>query len=276
MLGSQSVAQRDRSQSNRGNLMRILISALLLVPAAALASSALDGTWKTRTDTMRVTGKPDVFAIVDGTYTCSSCVPAVKIQADGADHKVAGHDNYDSKAVKVVDPKTVEVTNKLAGKVMATNTVTVSTDGSTLTGKFTDYSGTKPATGAYTEKRVAAAAPGAHAISGSWQAEQMGEANDALRTVSYEMKGDHFSMHWNGQTYDAKFDGKEYPITGDPTHTVVTLKRIDANTVEETDHRMGKVTDEIRIAASKDGKTVEVTDKDPQHGQTTTYTLEKQ
>jgi hypothetical protein len=256
--------------------MRILISALLLMPAAALASSAFDGTWKTRMDSMKITGKPDTFAIVDGTYTCSSCVPAVKIQADGVDHKVAGHDNYDSKAVKVVDPKTVEVTNKLAGKVIATNTITVSADGLTLSGKFTDYSGAKAATGAYTEKRVAAAAPGAHAISGSWQAEQMGEANDALRTVSYEMKGDHFIMHWNGQTYDAKFDGKEYPVTGDPTHTVVTLKRIDANTVEETDHRMGKITDEIRIAASKDGKTVEVTDKDPLHGQTTTFTLEKQ
>ena len=255
--------------------MRIVISALLLMPAAALASSAFDGTWKTRMDSMKTTGKPDVYVIADGTYTCSSCNPEVKVKADGADHTVTGHD-YDSKAVKLVDAKTVEITNKLAGKVIVTNTMTVSPDGSTLSGKFTDYSGTKPATGAYTEKRVAAAAPGAHAISGSWQAEQMGEANDALRTVSYEMKGDHFSMHWNGQTYDAKFDGKEYPITGDPTHTVVTLKRIDANTVEETDHRMGKVTDEIRIAAAKDGKTVDITDKDMLRGQTTTYTLEKQ
>jgi hypothetical protein len=258
--------------------MRILISALALalVPAAALASSALDGTWKTRTDSMKVTGKPDMFAIVDGTYTCSSCSPEVKIKADGADQAVTGHDNYDSKAVKVVDPKTVEVTNKLAGKVVATNTVTVSADGSTLAGKFTDYTGTKPATGSYTEKRVAAAAPGAHAISGSWQQDKMSDANDALAIVTYEMTPDHFVMHWNGQSYDAKFDGKEYPVTGDPAHTVVTLKRIDDRTVLETDHRMGKVTDEIRIAAAKDGKTVEVTDKDPVHGQTTTYTLEKQ
>jgi hypothetical protein len=256
--------------------MRILISALLLMPAAALASSAFDGTWKTRTDSMKTTGKPDVIAIVEGTYTCSSCNPEVKVKADGLDHKVTGQDAYDSKAVKVVDPKTVEVTNKLAGKVVGISTRTVSADGSTLSVKFTDYTGAKPATGTYTEKRVAAAAPGAHAISGSWQAGQMSDANDALRTVSYEMKGDHFIMHWNGQSYDGKFDGKEYPVAGDPTQTVVTLKRIDENTVEETDHRKGKVTDEIRLAASKDGKTVDVTDKDPVHGQTTTYTLEKQ
>jgi hypothetical protein len=83
-------------------------------------------------------------------------------------------------------------------------------------------------------------------------------------------------MHANGQSYSAKFDGKEYPITGDPGHTVVSLKRVDDHTVVETDRRQGKITDEIRIAASKDGKTVEVTDKDPLHGQTTTFTLEKQ
>ncbi|TLY70078.1 MAG: hypothetical protein E6K45_00560 [Gammaproteobacteria bacterium] len=83
-------------------------------------------------------------------------------------------------------------------------------------------------------------------------------------------------MRWNGTGYDAKFDGKEYPIKGDPGHTVVTVKRIDPNTVEEIDHRQGKVVDEIRLAAAKDGKTIDVTDKDLAHGQTTTYTLEKQ
>ena len=256
--------------------MRILISALLLVPAAALASSAFDGTWKTKMDSMKTTGKPDVYLILDGTYTCSSCSPEVKVKADGVDHKVTGQDYYDTKAVKVVDARTVEITNKLAGKTIATITVSISADGSTLSGKFTDYSGSKPATAVYTEKRMAAAGAGAHSMSGTWQPDQMSQGNDALRTVSYEMKGDHFSMHWNGQSYDAKFDGKEYPITGDPGHTVVSLKRIDENTVEETDHRKGKVTDEIRIAASKDGKTVDVTDKDVVHGQTTTFTLEKE
>jgi hypothetical protein len=256
--------------------MRILVSALLLVPAVALASSAFNGTWKTRLDSMKTTGKPDVIAVADGTYTCSSCQGDIKVKADGADHRVTGNDYYDSVAVKIVDPKTVEITNKLAGKVIVTNTMTVSADGSTLSGKFTDYSGAKPAIGAYTEKRVAAAAAGAQAISGSWQQDQASEANDALRTVSYEMAGDHFSMHWNGQSYDAKFDGKEYPITGDPGHTVVSLKRLDDHTVVETDRRKGKVTDEIRIAASRDGKTVDVTDKDLVRGQTTTYTLEKE
>ncbi|HEY0767438.1 MAG TPA: hypothetical protein VGD47_05745 [Steroidobacteraceae bacterium] len=256
--------------------MRILISALLLVPAAALASSAFDGTWKGRVGSAKLTGKPDVFQVADGTYSCSSCNPQIKVKADGTDQKVTGHDYYDSVAVKIVDATTVERTNKLAGKVTGKGTFKVSADGSTLSEKFTDYTGAKPAIAAFTEKRVGAAPAGAHAASGSWQQEGMSEGNDAWTTVTYEMKGDHFSMHANGQSYEAKFDGKEYPITGDPGKTVVSLKRVDDNTVVETDRRAGKITDEIRLAAAKDGKTVDVTDKDPVHGTTITYTLEKQ
>jgi len=236
--------------------MRILISALLLVPAAAFASSALDGTWKGRVDSVKVTGKPDVFVIAEGTYTCTSCNPEIKIKADGADHAVTGHDYYDSVAVKIVDAATVERTNKMAGKVTGSGSVTVSADGKTLSGKFTDYTGEKPASFAYTEKRVAAATAGAHATSGSWQQNKMSDANDALTIVAYEMTPDHFTMHANGQSYNAKFDGKEYPVTGDPGHTVVSLKMIDDHTVVETDRRRGKITDEIhrRLEGRQDGR----------------------
>ena len=56
----------------------------------------------------------------------------------------------------------------------------------------------------------------------------------------------------------------------------LTVKRLDARTVEETDHRQGKVTDEIRLAAASNGKTIEVTDNDVIHHQITTFTLDKQ
>lgn len=257
-------------------MKRVVISALLLVPAAALAGSAFDGTWKTRMDSFKVTGKPDVFQIVDGMYTCSSCVPEIKVRADGTDQKVTGHAYYDSVAVKVVDAHTVEIANRKAGKDVFTSTNTASADGGILSGTFTDHTGSKVATGSFSEKRVAAGPAGSHAVSGSWQLDHAGNGNEALRTYTYEMTSDHFSMHWNGQSYDAKFDGKEYPVAGDPGRTHVTLKRIDDNTVEEIDHREGKVTDEIHLATAKDGKTLNVTDKDVENGQTVTYTLEKQ
>jgi hypothetical protein len=257
-------------------MRKLVMSALLLLPAAALAGSAFDGTWKTRTSSVKVTGKPDVMIVADGMYVCSSCVPEVKVKADGADHAVTGHPYYDTVAVAVLSPTSFEVTNKQAGKQIFIVTYTVSGDGKTLNAKFQDYTGAKLATGSFSETRSAAGPAGAHAASGTWQPGPMTAASDTTTTFGYQMTDQQFSMRWNGQSYDAKFDGKQYPVQNDPGQTVVSLKRIDANTVEETDSRQGKVTDEIRLAAAADGKTINVTDKDVQHDQITTYTLDKQ
>jgi hypothetical protein len=256
--------------------MRIIVTAALLLPALAFASSPFDGTWKARLDSVKMSGKPDVFQIANGEYSCSSCVPAVKVKADGAMHKVEGHPYYDELAARVVDPTTVEIRQQQAGKASGSVIYTVSKDGDTLTGKFTDDSGAKTVTGQFTEKRVAAASTGAHAISGSWMQSSLSDMNDAGLTVAYESAGDHFRMQANGQSYDAKFDGKEYPVVGDPGHRQVTLKRIDANTIEEIDHLQGKVSDEIRLATAADGKSMTLTDKDVLHGQTSTVTFDKQ
>jgi hypothetical protein len=94
--------------------------------------------------------------------------------------------------------------------------------------------------------------------------------------VKYESTADGLKMAWNGQSYDAKFDGKEYPIKNDPAETTVSLKRIDANTIQETDRRGGKVIDIIRMAASADGKTLSVEDADQVRNTKMTYTMMKQ
>jgi hypothetical protein len=256
---------------------RFVLSALLLAPTTVLAASAFDGTWKARMDSIQVSGKPDVYVIADGTYSCPSCDPPVeKVPADGAWHKLSGHAYYDELRVRVVDAHTVEFSQRQHGKEVGSNTMQVAADGQSLSGKFTSYQGTKPATGSYREKRVAAGPAGAHALSGSWLQDQMSDGNDALRTVNYAMTAESFSMHANGQSYEAKFDGQQYPINGDPGNTKVTLKKIDAHTVQETDYREGKVVDEIRLAAAEDGKTLQLTDKDVAHGQTINATLEKQ
>lgn len=257
--------------------MRIPLTVLLLVPAAAFAgSSAFDGTWKARADSFKTSGKPDSLMLADGTYTCSSCNPELKVKADGAEHPVTGHAYYDSATVKVLSPSSIEITLHRAGKAVNRETDTVSADGKSYTGKFVNYDGAKEVTGSFTEKRVSAGPAGAHAISGEWLQDQLTGVSDAGMTVSYEMGADHFKMSANGQSYDAKFDGKEYPVVGDPGHTTVTLKRISANEVEETDHRQGKVTDVIHLASAADGKTLKIEDKDVAHGQTTTFTLDKQ
>jgi hypothetical protein len=51
-----------------------------------------------------------------------------------------------------------------------------------------------------------------------------------------------------------KFDGKEYPVVGDPTSDSRIYKTIDANTLELTIKKGGKVTLVARIVVSADGK----------------------
>jgi hypothetical protein len=256
---------------------KVLMSALLLAPAAALAASAFDGTWKMRVDSIQVTGKPDVWVIAEGIYSCSSCDPPVdKLPADGAFHKVSGHAYYDEMQVRVIDARTVEITQRQNGKTVAVGTMQAAADGNSFTNKLTSFQGAQPVTGTFVEKRVAAGPPGAHVLSGSWLQDRVTDANDALRTVSITMTADGFGLQANGQSYNAKFDGRQYPVTGDPGNTQVVLKKINARTVQETDYRQGKVVDEIQITAAADGKTVMMSDKDVAHGQTTTAIFDKQ
>src|SRR5262245_48763567 len=55
--------------------------------------------------------------------------------------------------------------------------------------------------------------------------------------------------------FNAKFDGKDYPVTGAPDADTVSVKRIDANTIETTNKKTGQVTSTIRSVVSQDGKT---------------------
>jgi hypothetical protein len=55
--------------------------------------------------------------------------------------------------------------------------------------------------------------------------------------------------------YDAKFDGKDYPATGLPYGDTVSVKRIDANTIQATIKKGGQAVMTITSKVSADGKT---------------------
>ena len=243
-------------------------------PQFALAGTGFDGTWKTNLETLKTTGKPLVLLLAGGEYTCSSCNPSYTVKADGAAHKVTGQAYFDAAMVKVTGPNSAEIVLMRGSKEVVRFSDTISSDGTTLTSKVTNHLGAQIETDELTAKRVGAAPPDSHPLSGSW-VEQQHVAGD-VRPVQYRMTAAGFRMRGNGQSYDAKFDGKEYPIVGDPGKTTVSLKKIDNATVEEIDHRQGKVVDKIRLALAKDGNTIAVIDKDITHGQTITYTIEKQ
>jgi hypothetical protein len=73
-----------------------------------------------------------------------------------------------------------------------------------------------------------------------------------------------------------KFDGKDYPIKGDPTTDMVSLKRIGDNGFEIVYKKGGKETGTTRVVLEKDGKSSTVTAKDAKGQETTTSIYEKQ
>jgi len=87
-------------------------------------------------------------------------------------------------------------------------------------------------------------------------------------TVVYEASGDQIKVTVDGvdenggavhNEWTGKFDGKEYPVTGDANSDVRSYRTINKNTVTLTGKKNGKVTLSGRVVVSRDGKTRTVT-----------------
>jgi hypothetical protein len=87
-------------------------------------------------------------------------------------------------------------------------------------------------------------------------------------TVVYEAAGDNIKVTVDGvdgagkpthNEWTGKFDGKDYPLTGDPNSDTRSYKKIDDRTTELTNKKGGKVTLTGKIVISADGKSRNVT-----------------
>jgi hypothetical protein len=87
-------------------------------------------------------------------------------------------------------------------------------------------------------------------------------------TVTYEAAGDQVKVTIDGVDNDGKpthnewtgkFDGKDYPVSGDPNSDKRSYTKIDDRTLGFNDRKVGKSTISGRIAVSEDGKTRTVT-----------------
>jgi hypothetical protein len=90
------------------------------------------------------------------------------------------------------------------------------------------------------------------------------------RTVKVEAAGEGIKVSVDGVSadgkahayaYTAQYDGKDYPVTGNPDADAISYKKIDDNTAEATTKKGGQVTASLTIAVAKDGKTMTVTAK---------------
>ena len=244
-------------------MRKLLLMLLVLGAIPVLGQSAFDGTWRIDLSSAQFKGS-DKYLLQNGTWHCETCVPKISVKADGKEHKVSGSPYYDETTVSEVDDHTVAISTTKGGKPSGKNKMTASDDGKTLTTEwsFVSESG-QEGNGKFTSERVGEAPSGANKVSGAWQPNKVEDASESVSLITFKAGDDGLSMSdKTGDSYDAKFDGKDYPFKGDPGTTSVSLKKIDANTIEETDKRNGKVINVSRMTVSADGKTMQIANQD--------------
>jgi hypothetical protein len=81
-------------------------------------------------------------------------------------------------------------------------------------------------------------------------------ADDSVKITVDGVDADGKPVHneWTG-----KFDGKDYPVTGDSSSDTRAYKRVNDHTLEITNKKGGTVTTTARVVVSADGKNRTVT-----------------
>jgi hypothetical protein len=107
---------------------------------------------------------------------------------------------------------------------------------------------------------------------GTWKLNEakskIGKGMPKNNTVVYSAAGDSIKVTVDGVEADGKpshnewtgkFDGKDYPLTGDPTSDSRCYTRVDSHTLKLVNKKDGKVTTSGTLKVSADGKTRTVT-----------------
>lgn len=253
------------------------VMAAALLPCFALAQSAIDGKWKTDIKSISGSDKPSKYSVKDGMYECESCVPQIKVKADGTDQLLEGNPYFDVFAVKLADEHTAELVGRKAGRTVFLGKIKVSDDGKTMTreittnepGGLTNKSTSKMA-------RVAPAPKGTtHGVSGSWKLAAVEKLTDD--TVIFKTSGGVIAMNaTDGSRYEAKLDGTKAPVKGSSGTDTVSVVMRDKNTFEEMSWLGGKLTLITTIAVSPDGKAAKVNWENKLNGAKGSYMMIRQ
>jgi hypothetical protein len=115
---------------------------------------------------------------------------------------------------------------------------------------------------------AAAAVFAADAFSGTWKLNEakskMGAGAVKNTTVTYEVMGDTVKVTLDGMSADGKathdewtgkYDGKDYPVTGNPMTDTRAYTKVNDHTLEATGKKGDKVVLTAKITVSADGKT---------------------
>ena len=235
---------------------RVLCVVVTLAAATTLAAQDLPyaGKWKmnpARSDFGQTTTTYE--QLPSGEMQATAAGQTYKFKMDGKDYPAifGGTASWTS-----LGPSSWQTVWKLNGKVLSTDTLTLSADGKTLTVRS---QGTKPNGEMMDDTLVAERASGGPGLAGKWKAKNLKSSSPSVLEIAASgSDGLMFRIVDMQLTCEAKFDGKDHPCTG-PTigaGWTVMLAKQGTQGLDMTIKNNGKVMFKTSYTVSADGKTL--------------------
>ncbi|MEO8721933.1 MAG: hypothetical protein ABI395_00190 [Sphingobium sp.] len=257
--------------------MMILAAGLIAIAAPVQATSPFDGVWIWDAASTELSSKPDVYQLGSDHFRCASCPSPYELPADGKPYPVVGQSVFDAAAVTVESPQRVRLTTTKGGKSAMQIIFTLAPGNMELSTDISDLSSGTAVTSRVISQRVANAVVGEHALSGSWRQTRIEAASESATTV--RLKVTRTSVAFSdpsGFQYDARFDGRDYPVSGVAVGRTVRVRRTSDSSFEETQKQDGKIVSVISLTVDPNRKTARYVFQDRVEGVTTRGTLNKQ
>jgi hypothetical protein len=235
---------------------RVLFAVITVAATTTVAAADLPyaGKWKmnpAKSDFGETTTTYE--RLPSGEMQATSAGQSYKFKMDGKDYPTP----FGGEAAwKSLGPTSWQTIWKLKGKVLVTDTLTLSGDGRTLTVKS---QGTKPNGEAIDDTTVSERVTGGQGLAGKWKTKNVKSASPSvLEMTPSGTDGLAFKMVDMGLACDAKLDGKDYPCSG-PTlgpGWTVAFTNPGARALDMTVKMSGKVMFKMSYTVSADGKTL--------------------
>jgi hypothetical protein len=227
----------------------------VLAAAAALVAADLPyaGKWKMNLNKSDLAGATVTYEkLPAGEWQSTADGQPYKFKMDGKDYP-DGMGN--TAAWKAIDANTWQITWKLNGKVLTTDTLKLGTDGSlTETTK-----GTRPNAEAIDDTTVFQRVSGSAGLAGKWKTKNVKSTSPSvIELIPSGSTGLIFKEPADRLTCDARLDGKDYPCTG-PTLApgwTVTMAKAGALSLDLTVKKDGKPFFKIIYTVAADGKSL--------------------
>ncbi|MGA2630334.1 MAG: hypothetical protein ABSG54_08965 [Terriglobia bacterium] len=239
--------------------MRIIMEALLVLVLAfggglAAAENPFAGTWKLNPAKSKFTGDTMKFEKTpSGAIRWSGSGMTYTFNVDGKEY--TGPVGA-ATAWKQIDDHTWETTYEVKGSLYSTDTSKISPDGKTMT---VVSKGTRPNGETFQNTTVYERISGEKGLLGGWRDKEVKISSPGTFTIKPSGEdGLVFTNMRDKSSCEAKFDGKDYPVTGPtvPEGVTVTLKRTGPRSYEEVDKQKGKPLNKSTNTVSPDGRTL--------------------